>query len=102
MSLIELGPVAFKTLSPALAPALLRDGPCVGRWVNVPGTAGECWERVGPPGGHGTDSQTWARYDRLLDGSFLFSGVEATSWDLMPGIRAAEADGHTWGESYGA
>lgn len=98
----DLGAVAFPRLNPRLTTVLLEDGPCAGSHAQVPGTGVECWQRVGKPEGVGVESQMWARYDHTADDRYVYSGVTVTTDQLTAGLRAAQADGHTYGESYGA
>jgi len=102
MSAIDLGRVEFDALDPKLIPVLLCDGPCAGTWASVPDTGVEVWQRVGKPAGVGVETQMWSRYDYAGRAGYRYSGVTVTSDQLEAGLRAAQADGHTYGESYGA
>lgn len=80
----------------------LGGGPCAGRHERVGAHAPECWARVGKPGGHGVETQMWARYDRTPDGRYLYSGVTVSTFELERGLRDANAAGETYEEAYGA
>lgn len=102
MALVNLS-VEFAAIDEALRVVRLSGGPCDGEHAEVPGHAAECWQRVGRPGGIGVETQMWSRYDlAALAGEFIYSGVTITTDQLAAGLRAAEAAGHTHGESYGA
>lgn len=100
MGLIDLPSVAFPKLDPRLAPVLLMDGPCAGRYEKVPGNAAECWTRVGKPQHVGVETQMWSCYRRQPNGWF-YTGTTVTTQQLQDGLRAARADGIEYGESYG-
>lgn len=82
----------------------LADGPCAGRFEQVAAWGAECWTRVGPPGGHGVESQMWARYDHvpLTKGRYVYSGVTIDTETMRNALAALVRDGHDYGESYGA
>lgn len=82
----------------------LTDGPCAGRYTEVATWGQECWQRIGPPGGVGVETQMWARYDHnpMTLGEYVYSGVTITSDELQRALDGLMADGHTYGESRGA
>lgn len=100
-NLVDLPDVAFAGVSPTLAPVLLVDGPCAGRWEAVPGNVAQTWVRVGKPGGTGVETQMWAGYERALDASWLYTGMTVTTDQLYSALAAAREDGIEHGESYG-
>lgn len=100
--LVDLS-VVFPLLEEKLRVVQLSGGPCAGRHAEVAGHAAECWQRVGPPGGVGVETQMWSRYDLApLSGEFVYSGITVTTDELQAGLEAAKEAGHTYGESYGA
>lgn len=97
----------MSTLAPAARPLItvrLEDGPCAGRFEQVAAWGNECWARVGKPGKPGPETQMWARYDHnpLSRGEYVYSGITITTDELQHALDAAQADGHTYGESRGA
>lgn len=103
MSLVDLPPIELSWPWPTkMVAAKLVDGPCAGRYEQVPNGAAECWTRVGKPQRAGVETQMWALYDRTAPGRFVYSGMTITTDQLQAALDAAAADGHTHGESYGA
>jgi hypothetical protein len=100
-NLIELPGVAFPRVSPELAPVLLADGPCAGRYENVPQNVAQTWARVGKPGRLGVETQMWSGYERAPDGAWRYNGITVTTDQLYAALAAARAAGITHGESHG-
>lgn len=99
--LVDLPPVTFEGFSPKLAPVLLVDGPCAGRYENVPGNVAQTWARVGKPGRLGVETQMWAGYERAPDGAWRYNRITITTDQLYAALARAEQAGITHGESYG-
>lgn len=100
-NLTELPSVAFPGVSPSLAPVLLADGPCAGRYEQVPQNVVQTWARVGKPGRLGVETQMWAGYERALDGAWRYNRITITTDQLYAALARARAAGITHGESYG-
>lgn len=98
-----LGPAeVVDVTTPKLVAGLLVDGPCGGRYEQAPDHVPDLWARIGPPGGHGVETQMWARYDRAPDGRWLYSGITLSTFELQPALAAAKEAGHDYRETYGA
>jgi hypothetical protein len=83
-----------------MAVARMADGPCAGRHEQV-ARGREAWLRVGRPGRVGVETQMWACYEPAAGGEYVYSGLTITTQQLADALRAAQADGHTHGETYG-
>lgn len=102
MHLVELGPITFDGVSPALTVVLLEDGPCAGRYAEVPMNQAELWQRVGKPEGMGVETRMFSCYRRTpILGRWIYSGITVEAGVLQKALKAAQAEGHTYGESHG-
>lgn len=101
MGLVDLPAFEMPAVTPRLRPTLMVDGPCAGRWENIPQNIAENWVLVSKDR-NSVEGQMHACYRRAIDGRWLYTGITVTTDELYAALARAKAAGITHGESYGA